>query len=517
MARKAGAGTAASSQTVRYVSDLLRHLEYPRRLQHNELARRYFPDIADLTADPGAGDLAARRIRTAVEAALAQLTPRRRAIVERCDLQHESHESVIADLAVSESYFYRERRQALQAIAQYLRAASPDSEPRATIVDPFEAALSQATVLAQVGCVDRAIAELRRLSSDVADPASKVVALCHLTEVAAHAGLTAASISDAGAAEQFVEARCADDELLRALAWTARALALRVHGDEVNAARIARQAHRVLLGQASKGVARARIAEAIVTNGIVLAERSAESGNVAAAVATTDEMAMFANNTDGVRPVVRIRAALYQMFAHGYPQPNPATIAGLERLLAKALEGGLTAQAGTIASMLSSLYRLAGQSRTALTHLLPLMDLFRRVPMGEAFGYALLQLAAAFTEVGDGARALPLLEEARHIGPAGAYIHAASFVYEAHTQLQLHNARAAIEASRFAIDYCRRLDRPVHLGRALWLGALALEQSGDLAGARSCIKESADILETCYQPRLLASVRKAATRIGTMK
>lgn len=340
------------------------------------------------------------------------------------------------------------------------------------------------------------MADLRRIAGEVAEPAAKVVALYQLTEVAAYSGFSAAAIADATAAEQIVDKACPADAVLRAYAWTARALALRCHGDETTAAQFACRSRRSLYGRTPVGAAGACLTEAVIANGLVLSEYAVERGDFTYALAVVNEMASFANRT-GARPLARMRAALHELCVRGHPPPDTQTIARLQHLLARALEGGLMLHAGAIAATLTEAYRFTGQPRMALECFISALDLFRRMPMGEPYGELLLQLAAAYTEAGQAGRALPLLEEARHVGSAGRYVYAASFIYEAYARLEMQDPAKALKASWFAIDCCRRLDRPRYIGTALWLAAVAFEREGKRVSARRCIAESIGILKAC--------------------
>jgi tetratricopeptide (TPR) repeat protein len=509
---RSSADRAARAEAIgnRCVADLLRHLDHPQRLRENALARRYFlAHHLDAAA-------AAAKIRAAVMVAIAGLPPRQRAIVERCDLQHELHATVLDTLAVSERYFYKERERALQAIARdLLRDAQPETAP-AVHVDPLAAALAHASNLAQAGCVDRACRTLVDVAEGATDVEAKLRGICRLVEVQAYAGRTSGALETV----QWGRALLADADdpqpLLAAHVDAAHALALRFHGQERVSETLARRARRALLVALRSGTRRAEVAESAVTAWAVMAERALEAGDVGGAGALTRELRQIVEISATAGPLTRLRADFHNLLIRSYADLGAETVAELEQLLLEALSLGLTAEAGMIAPSVAGCYRLLGRSGEALRCLTPLLGLFRGVCSGEALGSLLVQLANACIETGSAAQALPLLDEARRAVPAGSLVFAVSYVYMAHAQLVLRDSTNALQSAHRAIEQFAALDRPRFVGIALRYQALALEALGQPVDARSRIVESLDLLRAYARPPLVAQARRDALRLHAL-
>ncbi len=90
---------------------LLRNVDTPLRLRGNRFLAGRAPADA----------------RGLVERALDELPPRWRAIVVRCDLAAELHQTVARDLGISTRHLYRQRNKALTLLCQTLESLSPAS------------------------------------------------------------------------------------------------------------------------------------------------------------------------------------------------------------------------------------------------------------------------------------------------------------------------------------------------------------------------------------------------------
>jgi tetratricopeptide (TPR) repeat protein len=165
------------------VSRLLRDLRDPQRLQRNALYRQ----LAQPFDDPAGGSL-----RRSIVVQLQRLSPRRRAILIRYELNGEPLEPVAADLGLSRRQFFRDRRAGLGALAELLTTNSrepslaPTALPRAVEFGAERASLLQSVIagLRHAGEVNAALARLRDLAGSAPARSVRRDALLQTAEIA---------------------------------------------------------------------------------------------------------------------------------------------------------------------------------------------------------------------------------------------------------------------------------------------------------------------------------------------
>jgi tetratricopeptide (TPR) repeat protein len=173
---------------------LLRHLNDPKALRANPLAAHFFSSGESRARLPAAEREALDRVRKLVRAAAEALreasrdgnrfhAERQHAILVRCDLGRELHAKVAADLGLSMSQFYRERRSARAWVAAHLAqplGGGAASEPAHVVFDPYEFQIAHAHTLHDAGNYDAAIDLLRSLIDRVESPARRLDVYCLL-------------------------------------------------------------------------------------------------------------------------------------------------------------------------------------------------------------------------------------------------------------------------------------------------------------------------------------------------
>ncbi len=176
---------------------LLRHLNDAAAVRSNPLVEHFFPEELG-----GARLLSVQRealaqvrelVRAAAEALRARYEDgvaaihceRQHTILIRCDLRHEPHQIVAADLGLSLSQFYRERRAARTWVADYLHKYGERITPSvaATVaLDPFIFDVAHAQTLRNAGDYDGAIHLLQDLSDKLDRSAQRLEVYCLLVQ-----------------------------------------------------------------------------------------------------------------------------------------------------------------------------------------------------------------------------------------------------------------------------------------------------------------------------------------------
>ncbi len=169
---------------------LFKNLGRPVELQSNPLAAPFFPSdlsaalhceghVASLTAVREAILRAAELCRGLdIAAKLGERAARHYAIIARCDINREPHETVARDLGICIRHFYRERRRAHLQIAMVLYKQHHQQMASVTVLDRDACGISHASALIDLGCLNGAIIELAQISSGSASIARIIQSLC---------------------------------------------------------------------------------------------------------------------------------------------------------------------------------------------------------------------------------------------------------------------------------------------------------------------------------------------------
>ena len=176
---------------------LLRHLGDIGALRGNPLAGSFFAGRTPGSPSvPPTDREALERVRRMVRAAAEALrhndqgvpteihAERQYTILLRCDLGHEPHANVAADLGLSLRHFYRERRNARAWVAAYLvqsQGESTSSPQVRAVFDPHAFKIAHAHRLYNSGAYSMAITLLQNLVEQVDNPARRLETYCLLT------------------------------------------------------------------------------------------------------------------------------------------------------------------------------------------------------------------------------------------------------------------------------------------------------------------------------------------------
>jgi DNA-directed RNA polymerase specialized sigma24 family protein len=112
MAKRRIPGPRYDAETIRACAELLRYVDESRPFRPNAITARM------------AASTDIREVTKVVHASLADLSPRQREIVVRCDVRGERYGAVATALYVSERHVFRERLSVLNHIAHRLPFAS---------------------------------------------------------------------------------------------------------------------------------------------------------------------------------------------------------------------------------------------------------------------------------------------------------------------------------------------------------------------------------------------------------
>jgi tetratricopeptide (TPR) repeat protein len=170
---------------------LLRHLHDPVGLRRNPIFTTYFltgpADRSSLRAAMLAAQQAVRsaaealRTRTDVNGVVNSHYRRQSVILTRCDLGREPRASVARDLALSRSYYFRERHNACVFVSDFLRAyLTHRGSEETAIVDRVQSEFDRIDALFHAGEVPLAVTRLEEFISGTHDRVTRVVGYCTL-------------------------------------------------------------------------------------------------------------------------------------------------------------------------------------------------------------------------------------------------------------------------------------------------------------------------------------------------
>jgi hypothetical protein len=490
IARKPPVESRYDAKARRAIGDLLRHLNHPRRLRANPFAAAYFERYDRCVAD--SDKLVARDLTAVVRSALDLLPPRLKVIVERCDLSGALQSETMVELAISPAHFYREHRQALEAVA----AAVVAGATRATVVralpDAYSVGLAQASALEAAGRYDSALDALMRCAKSADSISQRVTVFGRLVEACALSGrpgdaarYAAAARSAAAAAESTENNRLEADA-----AW---ALALRYSGEELAADELASRLVVPLRVAMLDGSTSALEAFAIVV--VLLIEGEVERGSRAQAFSLCEEAIGRLRDDHRARQALSLRVARWRACGGVLLSAQACqSIEQLERLISFAMDNGQVFEAAAAAATLASVHRVFGNPQRSLQTLEPLFDVVLAEFSGEDAGGFLIEMASAYARTSQPLAALDLVAKLRKDRSVGPYIHGLSFITEAEAALAIHRAPQALRAAEMAASSMRALGRPRYVGSALRFRALALDRMGDKTLATRSIEDAVEHL-----------------------
>jgi hypothetical protein len=497
------------------IRDMLRHLGDGDRLSGNQFVVRC------LGVPFPVSSLEPRRlsfvVRQLIEAGCVALPPLKRAIIVRCDLGGEVHRQVASALGMSIRTFYRERAKALDALSDVLtqnrvRAdLETPSEP-----DPLSLHECYVDALQQAGHFSEAIAVLDSLLILTKGTHAFVRMACRFVDLCCEAGLTSEAEGHFTSARNSLAALAASDEahaLECELEFASSQLAWRrgfldaAESRARSAVLMARRLERLWWHR--------RYDECVGAALLMQSETRQVRGDFSGALTLATEASDLFSNASLVRPSLRLRSLNAVAISRAYlPGPVSRSLEEFGRAYEFASMHSLPRDAARIFGMICALHIRRG-------------DLERAISSGAAAAVAAraactdfeqatisLDLATAHTLRGDTRSARVVLMRADKQIRCNALTHGISRLVAADTFI----CEGRFDTALTLVQEGQRLLADIPGGRfvgsALRVQADALEGLGDLAAARTRIKESLEVLSTSGHPFTLFRSYSSSARIN---
>jgi len=508
---------------------LLRHLDDPSALRANPLAAHFFSSGESRARLPAAEREALDRVRKLVRAAAEALregnhegnhfhAERQHAILIRCDLGHELHAKVAADLGLSMSQFYRERRSARAWVAAHLAQSlgGVTPEPAHVVFDPYEFQIAHAHTLHDAGNYDAAIDLLRSLIDRVESPARRLDVYCLLASFFVdvrqygHAHLTLQAARECYSA--LALSRVENIAELRGRLEAATAKRLWANGDTAAAFEANEKAIFAFREDRFRpgNDADAQLASALID----LAHGHLTIGNFPSAHATLEQTRRVLN--DVASPLPTLRAQF--LIALGFAQSNALeSIDDAVPTLRAALEIARLHRLGK-----EAIFAMAGLSLHAQFHGdVPTATAYVRdcLTLGESLltpyersnlWLRMLELEATSDRARDAVVRAPAIRDQFPFESIGWN---RAMLFSAMASLTIGDFAAAQQTSQIAAEVAVRTNTLRTYGAALRVYAAASEGLDRHDLAQSAIERAVEILETSGSPYILLLSYETSSRI----
>jgi hypothetical protein len=499
--------------TLQLCVDLVRHLDDSNRARSQAVITR----LASLLPRPS-GDRSTDAIESlagVLSKIIDELSPRQRAILDRCDVRGENATITARSLNISRRQLYRERRTALHWIAQKLVTGPPSPHFQASTTESDlladRIALSQA--LENGGHWRGAADVLERLSEECGDPDQRARVEIQLAYLYVRADRLTIAHSRAGIAKELARRAHAGREWREAEADVAAASVALSELDLRMASRLASKSASQLESW-ENGTGEIRIHNAlskalIIEADVVLARGKIERASVLANKAR-DITGASERIDRRTRIEVQANAAALDIFCGRRLEEAERELQDCYR---QALLFGLTSSAIGVAAELAGTYRRQGRAAAAVDLLSPLVDLAQQGSWRER-RRLLYELANAYIEVGDLREAHPhviALSDAV-IGVAARQGLAQLTVARFH--LALNSWSLALLAAEAAETNCAQLGSDRLVGEALLLQVKALLGLRELARARRLMSAAIKSIEITNGTGSIATAYKLMARLS---
>jgi tetratricopeptide (TPR) repeat protein len=498
---------AATAEAIVACRDLLRHAHHPTRLRENRLAVR-IAATASLALDTCADAQLCLAVGSAIEDALAVLTPRQAAIVRRCDLGGERYDDVARELFVSKRHAFRERDAAIRTMLERLGAMEP---VRQIIVHPqtdvLEARIRQARTLEQNGHWQTAASLLEE-------------AVASASDAGVRSGISVRLIRLYVDAERYDDAR-RNLRFARESLDGAASLAPWQHAEiDVAAARLERMAGDTDLATAlisrSKSVLRAavgnatesRIGNALVAAFLQRAEIANGSGDLAVAAAFASSAREASVSASAVEPEIAIEARLAAAMLAIHGPDGPGRFERTERELfacaAAANTAGLTREEIRVVTHIGLFYRLIGQPDRAVEIMGRHVGIARVIGT-RAYAAAFFHgLSSALLEIGAFGRAAAYVPDLRRFALGDSQMEPWAEHLIARLALAERHYADALSSARNSAAGFSRIGQERYVGTALRFEAEALARLGRRGPAIEAAQRAIEILADRSAPVRLA-------------
>lgn len=508
------------------VRRLLRRLNDPDELRTNTVVSRYFGDAERAAVSRGLFERTiVARIRAAVVTAVEGLkephagaqsrSARQRAIVSRCDLRGEKHETVARALGISRREFYRERRRAFERLGSALeREFSMPIGPVRIRPSELELRLQYATSLHLVGRFDAALGELEMLGAQDRSPHERIRPLCYGVEIACDAGNTAPArlLLDAARAALDVIGGERAPALCRAQVAIANGILAWRTGDPDAALRAYESAARTLRTTAEPNDQSAL--ETLAISRLRTADVLSEIGRPDEALTALGEARWVSDRMAHPGPLLRGDLAAALGSAHAVTTGGLSlAIDELQEAFAIYQRHNAIRRAAKISVELSVLFMQREDYGESLHHGRSALGIARSVCGRDEYAYMCLNLSYAEARSGHPERALSLIGEAREMVSESGFVTALCALADAEARLAAHQFVAAIRVSRAARNAMTVLGAERYVGAALRIEAEAHERLGEVREANAAIEAAIDLLRGHGHPFSLMQAYRCSARL----
>jgi tetratricopeptide (TPR) repeat protein len=508
------------------VRRLLRRLNDPDELRTNPLASRYFADAERAAASLGLVERTiVARIRAAVVTAVEGLKApqagaqsrgvRQRAIVSRCDLRGEKHESVARELGISRREFYRERRRAFDRLGLALeREFSTPVEPARIRPSEFELRLQYASSLHLVGRFDPALKELEMLGAQDRPAHERTRPLCYGVEIACDAGSTTSAQHLLDAARQSLDAIGGEHApaLCRAQVMIASGILAWRTGDADGALRAFESAAQTLR---AAGEPKDQTAlEALAVSRLRSADVLSEIGKPDEALTALGEARWVSDRMPHQTPLLLGDLAAALGSAHAVMTGGLSlAIDELQDAFAIYQRHNAIRRAAKISVELSVVFMQREDYGESLHYGRTAIGIARSVCGRDEYAYMCLNLSYAEARGGHPERALSLIAQAREMVSESGFVTALCTLADAEARLAARQFVAAIRVARAARNSMTLLGAERYVGAALRIEAEAHEKLGEEREAIGAVQAAIDLLCRHGHPFSLMQAYRCSARL----
>jgi tetratricopeptide (TPR) repeat protein len=485
------------------VRDVLRHLDDPVRLAKNVLASRWIS--------------AGTNVRQLVERATQNLPKRLRSIIVRCDIEGELHRVVASDLGISQRYFYRQRREALERLGQALAVANAPATTHASEANPLGVKLGYATALQNAGCFDAAIAALEKLEVEIEGEA-RVGVVCRLADLCCDCGHLSRAREHIDRVEAIIResaARGDDIDFLDTQLEVVKAKFAWLTGDLVAARIIAKRVENRLHIIAATELT-SHVVESLASALLILVDLDSETGAFGTALSEALEAREIVDRPTISNPALRLRCKVAVADVRAYMSGQLAH--ALDDLAVAYEFGrahGLVGETLRIAGMFCGLYLLRGEAERGLSFGAVALPIARSACKVKDFTGICLEVAMAHVARLDARSARLVLDEAMSACALSSdnYSAANAQLLEADIYLIEHRYDRALAAARASGDIFERYYSDRFLGSALITQAEAHDCLGDRRSALAAIDAALACLKPSGHAFTLARAYRCSARL----
>jgi hypothetical protein len=510
-------GRRTNTGALRLCADLLRHLDPSNRAQSHALATR----LANLLQQRSRSspDEAVDGFARVVSQILDELSPRQRAILERCDVHDENATGVAKSLHISRRHLYRERRKALRWIARRLEIDATPSRPQPITVNSDwcteRIALSRA--LDNGGHSAAAADALERFAAELDDPDQRGLIEIQLAHLHLRADRLMIARKHTEIARELARHVHPGREWREAEADVVSADIALGAWDVRTAEHLAKRSGAQLKSWES-GSNEIRLQNALASARIVEGAVVMGRGDIETARSLAREAYEITARNDRIDLRVRIAAqtnvAVLDIFSGRRLDEAELDLKDCYR---QALLLGLTNEALGVAAKLAGTYRLRGRPEAAIDLLCALADIARFGAWQER-ARVFYELSNAYIEVGNLRAARIHVLDLSEMVVGSAARQGPAQLTAARYHLALHEFTPALLAAELAEMSFTQLGLDRLVGEALLIQIQAQFGLGELVRARRIMTEAIGSIEMTNRGGRLAAAYQIMEQVsGTPK